>query len=109
MLVTRSYLKELRNIFKDGFDVLDATAKDVLGVIYRHNHFSSVKPVSAKQAAFALWYEKDGVEGDIKQFDTFYRKIRNVFNKLEKADYVVKTEGIRGYVLRNNHTESHLI
>lgn len=109
VLVTRSYLKELRNIFKDGFDVLDATAKDVLGVIYRHNHFSSVKPVSAKQAAFALWYEKDGVEGDIKQFDTFYRKIRNVFNKLEKADYVVKTEGIRGYVLRNNHTESHLI
>ncbi len=109
VLVARSYVKELRSFFNDGFDVLDATAKEVLGVVYRHNHFCRVKPVSAKQAAFALWYEKDGAEGDIKQFDTFYRKIRNVFNKLEKADYVRKVDGTRGYVLQEDHAETHVI
>jgi hypothetical protein len=109
VLVARSYVKELRSVFKNGFDVLDATAKDVLGVVYRHNHYCWVKPVSAKQAAFALWYEREGAEGDIKQFDTFYRKIRNIFNKLEKADYVRKVDGTRGYVLRQDHAETHVI
>jgi ATP-dependent DNA helicase RecG len=109
VLVAVSYLKELRMFFKDGFDVLDTTAKEVLGVIYRHNHFCRVKPVSAKQAAFSLWYERDGAEGDIKQFDTFYRKIRNVFNKLEKADYVRKVDGTRGYVLRDDRAETHVL
>lgn len=109
VLVTRSYLKELKSIFKFGFDVLDGTAKDILGVIYRHNHYSKVKPVSAKQAAFALWYEREVVRDDIKQFDTFYRKIRNVFNKLEKANYILKVDGTRGYILREDHAESHVI
>lgn len=109
VLVARSYLKELKSIFEGGFDVLETTAKDVLGVVYRHNHFCKVKPVSAKQAAFSLWYERGGAEGDIRQFDTFYRKIRNLFNKLEKADYVRKVEGTRGYVLRDDHGKSHVI
>jgi len=109
VLVARSYLKELKSIFEGGFDVLEPTAKDVLGVVYRHNHFCKVKPVSAKQAAFSLWYERGGAEGDIRQFDTFYRKIRNLFNKLEKADYVRKVEGTRGYVLRDDHGKSHVI
>lgn len=109
VLVTRSYMKQLKGIFEGGFDVLEETARDVLGVVYRHNHFCKVKPVSAKQAAFGLWYERGGAEGDIKQFDTFYRKIRNLFNKLEKADYVRKVEGTRGYVLRDDHGQSHVI
>jgi ATP-dependent DNA helicase RecG len=109
VLVKRSYVKELRALFKDGFDVLDSTAKEVLGVVYRHNRYCRTKAVSAKQASFALWYERVGQQGDIKQFDTFYRRIRNIFNKLEKADYVWKVEGTRGYVLRNDHVQTHVI
>lgn len=109
VLVKRSYVKELREIFQEGFDVLDSTAKEVLGIVYRHNRYSRVKPVSAKQASFALWHERGGQQGDIKQFDTFYRRIRNIFNKLEKADYVRKVEGTRGYVLRDDHDQTHVI
>lgn len=109
MLVQRSYLKELRAVFGDAFDDLDETAKAALGMVYRHNHFCKTKPVSGKQAAFALWYERSGPPGDIKQFDTFYRKIRNTFNKIEKAGFVSKVAGTRGYVLRNDFKATHIL
>lgn len=110
VLVQRSYISELRELFgEDGFDGLDATAKGALGVVYRHNRFSSVRHVSAKQTAFALWYDRAGSEGDIKEFDAFYRKVRNTFNKIERSGFVAKVEGTRGYVLRTDYKETHLL
>jgi hypothetical protein len=109
VLVQRSYVRELRALFGEGFDGLDDTAKGVLGVVYRHNHFCKVKQVSAKQTAFALWYERGAPEGDIKQFDTFYRKVRNTFNKVEKAGFVSKVEGTRGYILRDDFKRTHML
>lgn len=107
VLVKREYVEELRRIFGAGFDLLDSTAKEVLGVVYRHNHFCKVRPVSAKQASFALWYELGGAPGNIKEFDTFYRKIRSTFNKIEKAGFVGKVDGTRGYVLREDYKQAH--
>lgn len=109
VLVRRSYGKELREIFGTGLEILDGTAKEVLGVLYRHNRYSRETAISAKQACFTLWYDRGGSAGDIKQFDTFYRKIRYLFNKLEKGGFLTKVEGTRGYVLREDRQKSHLI
>lgn len=111
VLVQREYARELRDICGQAFDQLDDTAKAALGVVYRHNHFCKVKPVSAKQAAFALWYERAGAQGDIKEFDAFYRKVRNTFNKLEKAGFVSKVQAKRGfgYVLRDDFKATHML
>jgi predicted HTH transcriptional regulator len=109
VLVRRSYGKELREIFGNGLEILDDTAKEVLGVLYRHNRYSREKAISAKQACFTLWYDRGGSAGDIKQFDTFYRKIRYLFNKLEKGGFLTKVEGTRGYVLREDRQKSPLI
>lgn len=109
VLVQRGYLTELRAMFGGGFDALDPTSKDTLGVIYRLNPFSKTKSASAKQAAFALWYERGGAEGDIKEFDTFYRKIRNTFNKIAKAGFIEKVAETRGYVLREDFQSIHLL
>ncbi len=109
VLVQRTYRKELREMFGTGLDALDDTAKDVLGVLFRHNRFAREKAISAKQASFALWYDRGGAAGDIKEFDTFYRKIRYLFNKLEKGGYLRKVDGTRGYVLRDDRQQSHLI
>lgn len=109
VLVQRSYVKELRAEFGAAFDDLDETAKAALGVAYRHNHFCKAKHVSAKQAAFALWYERSGPAGDIKQFDTFYRKVRNTFNKVQKAGFIEKVDGTRGYILRHDFKETHML
>ena len=109
VLVQRTYRKELREMFGTGLDALDDTAKDVLGVLFRHNRFAREKAISAKQASFALWYDRGGAAGDIKEFDTFYRKIRYLFNKLEKGCYLRKVDGTHGYVLRDDRQQSHLI
>lgn len=109
VLMQRNYARELHALFGEAFDGLDETAKDALGVVYRHNHFCKTKQVSAKQAAFALWYERGNPGGDIKGFDTFYRKVRNTFNKVQKAGFVEKIEGTRGYVLRDDFKATHLL
>lgn len=109
VLVQRSYVEELRAQFGEAFDGLDDTAKAGLGVVYRHNHFCKARSVSAKQAAFALWYARGGPGGTIKQFDTFYRKVRNTFNKLQRSGFVSKVEGTRGYVLREDYRTTHML
>lgn len=119
VLVQRNYVRELRTIFGEAFDGLDETTKDILGVVYRHNHYCKVTAVSAKETAFALWYESTEVQEDILQFDIFYRKIRNRFNKLEKEGFVSKVVGKRtakskvevtlGYNLRNDYIQTHIL
>jgi hypothetical protein len=102
VLLQRDYIRELRMQFGEAFDGLDPTAKKALGVVYRHNHFCKTKPVSAKQTAYILWFERGEPSGDIKQFDAFYRKIRNTYNKIEKGGFVSKVTGTRGYVLSDD-------
>lgn len=109
VLVQQGYTRELRAMFGAAFDDLDETSKGALGVIYRHNHFCKTGSVSAKQAAFALWYESGGAEGDIKAFDTFYRKVRNTFNKIEKGGFAAKVPGTRGYMLREDYKRTRLL
>ncbi len=108
-LVQRTYTRELRELFGDAFDQLDEMAKAALGVVYRHNQFSNIRHVSAKQTAFALWYEQGGVEKNIKEFDVFYRKLRKLFNKVERDGFVEKMDETRGYVLRGDFLETHLV
>lgn len=109
VLVQRDYGRELRAMFGEAFNGLDETAKGALGVVFRHNHFCKTRPVSAKQAAFALWNERSAPGGAIKEFDAFYRKVRNTFNKVQKGGFVVKVEGTHGYVLREDFKPAHIV
>lgn len=109
VLLHREYLTELRELFDIWFDPLDRLLKDILGVVYRFNHYSKRKVVSAKQASFVLWYERDSPSGSIEQFDAFYRKVRRAFNKLETMGFVAKKDGARGYLLRTDYLSTRLM
>lgn len=109
VLVQQSYSRELLALFGPAFEGLNETARSALGVVYRHNHYCKVPEVSAKQAAFALWYESGKPPGDIQQFDTFYRKLRNTFNKLEIAGLVRKVPSTKGYVLSGDFKNTRLL
>lgn len=108
-LVQRDYTRELRALFGGVFDELDETSKRALGVVYRHNRFCEIRQVSAKQTAFALWYERNAPEDDIREFDSFYRKMRNIFNKLQRSGFVEKVEGTHGYVLKEDFKATHIL
>lgn len=109
VLVQKTYTRELRDWFGEAFHGLDETAQGSLGVIYRHNHFCKVRQVSAKQAAFALWYERGIPAGDIQRFDAFYRKVRNTFNRLQKDGFIKKLDGSQGYVLQEDFPSRRIL
>lgn len=107
-LLKRGYVDELRAMFGLTFDSLDAFAKRILGVVYRFNNFTKFRAVSAKQTSFYLWAQDGKSEDDIKAFDTFYRKVRNYFNKLQKAEFIIKQTDVRGYILNEAYSQDHL-
>ncbi len=109
VLLGCGYITELREMFGPGFDALDLIRKRALGIVYRFNHFSTLRAVSAKQTSFALWHEDGGTGNDINAFDAFYRKVRYSFNKLEKAGFLEKADASRGYLLRSDYRSTHII
>src|SRR5665213_554164 len=97
-LMRKDYVPELRAMFGLTFDGLNELHKDILSIVYRFNHFSNARIVSAKQASFILWHARGGID-DIKAFDTFYRQVRKAFNLLESDRFVEKSLSPRGYLL----------
>lgn len=107
-LVRRGYVPELRDMFGISFDALSRIDKDILGMVYRFNRFSTVTFVSAKEASYSLWYAMNESPGDIRGFDAFYRKVRYAFKRLEKAGFLRKQVGTRGYQLDRDNASGML-
>ncbi len=100
---------ELQDSFGTGFEELGSDYRDILKVVNGVNRYSKKRTASAKQVAFALWYEAhEPHQDDIKRFDLFYRAVRNKFNKLEKDGFLAKTEK-NGYVVNHNRKEERLL
>ncbi|MDD5390105.1 MAG: putative DNA binding domain-containing protein [Gallionellaceae bacterium] len=108
-LMRSEFHQELEELFGEGLRGLDATLRDILGLMYRHREYSRIKAVTAKMAAFYLWNEGKPDARDIKGFDTYYRKLRNAFNKLEKAGFIIKPTVGRGFVLNTDYLSERLI
>lgn len=108
-LMTRSFLPALRGIFGAGFDALDRLSKDILDMVHRFNTYSKLRFVSAKQVSFSLYYEASGSTQSIREFDSFYRKVRNAFNRLEAAGYLHKPAGSKGYQLTLDFLTKNLV
>ncbi len=100
-LLSNDFSVELRDRFGGAFDEVPLTSRQVLAVVYRYNHFNSKRMVSAKQASFSLWASEKGNLADIKAFDTFYRRIRHVFNQLEGQGFIERevASSAKGYIL----------
>ncbi len=89
-LHSENFENELEERFGGAIDDLPLLWRKVIAVIYRYNSFSSKSVVSAKQASFGLWASEDMDQSDIRAFDLFYRKVRNVFNQLEAQGFITK-------------------
>jgi hypothetical protein len=108
-LVETDYWPQLKEIFGSSLDYLPKLHRDLLSIAYRFNHFNKLNAVSAKQAAFTLWYESGERSGGIEQFDSFYRKIRNAFNRLKNGNYLIKEPKSRGYTINRDYLKSALL
>lgn len=108
-LMKRDYRDELTAIYGDALLGLEAMLRDIINIMYRHRQFSKAATVTAKMAAFSLWYEQHSGSQDIKGFDAFYRKVRYAFNKLEKSGLIVKPNEGRGFALNTTFLNERLI
>jgi ATP-dependent DNA helicase RecG len=81
-LMRENYNMELRQLFGGDFDAYADLYKQTLSLIYRVNHFSKEKSISATQAGRLLYYNTKEPVDDIKKLDAFKRKIYKVFQDL---------------------------
>jgi predicted HTH transcriptional regulator len=93
-VVDRIFLKknfhfELIELFGEEFTELKLDIKELLNAIYIHKNYSVNNKLSANLIGNYLYLNKYGKEIELKQFDTFKRKIRNQFNTLEKSKFLI--------------------
>jgi predicted HTH transcriptional regulator len=100
-LVQTDYSHQLRELFGKGYDVLKNDYKEVLQAIYQHNNFSLQKSISAKAAGSFLYLKQNSVITDIREYDNFSRKIRNIFRQLEKREFIVRQDGTKPEYILN--------
>jgi uncharacterized protein with von Willebrand factor type A (vWA) domain len=99
--VQTDYSHQLRELFGKGYDVLKNDYKEVLQAIYQHNNFSLQKSISAKAAGSFLYLKQNSVITDIREYDNFSRKIRNIFRQLEKREFIVRQDGTKPEYILN--------
>jgi hypothetical protein len=110
VLIRKEYSAELAQRFGSFYSVLDELSKRVLGVVYRSNMYSKNRGVSAKSASFVLWADNQDSKDDIRKFDAFYRKVRRIFNQLEKSGFVKKSaNGSRIAYMLDEHKIPNLL
>ena len=103
VLIKDDYTSELRSLLGTmGFDPLTPLSKEVLGLIYRFNHFSKTKWVSARQAALILWWKQPSFGPDARAFEGYYRKVKYAFNKLEQGELIRRDGSKPRYMIVNN-------
>ncbi len=86
----QNFNTELIDLFGDSYKALPNDYKDCLKLIFKINTFSKSKSVSASQIGNILFLQKNQKITDIKLFDNYKRKIRNIFNKLEEKNLIIK-------------------
>ncbi|MEW5939338.1 MAG: RNA-binding domain-containing protein [Chloroflexota bacterium] len=85
----------LRELFGRGYDDLKNDYKEVLQTIYQHNHFSAQQSVSAKATGLFLYLKQHSAITDIREYDNFSRKIRNIFRQLEKRGFITRQDNAK--------------
>jgi hypothetical protein len=109
VLMSRTYSAQLRELFGAAFDGLSPFEQDILTMAYRFVQYSKAQTVRAKQVGFALWDAAEKRRSDIRGFDTFYRKVRYIFNRLEKAGFLRRKGDKPPYVLNKGFRGDNLL
>jgi len=110
-LTQRTYMAELEQIYgPEPLRDLQPLPRRCLDVLFRHSRHSRIRAVTAKMAAYALWEEENGGNGGIREFDAFYRSVRNQFNTLEKRGLIARApKGTKGFLINDSFRSERLL
>lgn len=98
------FIDELREIYGGSYDDLSPDYKDVLNVIYQFNEFGqNIKDINAAQVGDFLYFRKHQKVIDVKGYNDYKRKVRNIINSLTKKEYLFKSSESRpSYIINKN-------
>ncbi len=82
------FSSQLFDIFGSHYDFLSNDYKEILNTIYLHNKFSQSKTVTAYSISAYLYYQKNSIVKDERDYQNYKRKIRTIFNKLEEKGFL---------------------
>jgi len=98
------FIDELRSIFGGAFDNLGINYKDTLNSIFHLNEFGKNKKViNAAQVGDFLFFMKNRKIENVKKYNDYKRKIRNIINNLHKNDYIIKSDNNKPSYSINKH------
>jgi len=109
-LMKENFNSELINIFGEAYKTLPRDYKDCLKIIYKINTYSKNSQISASQVGNILYIDRFQKVTDLKAFDNFKRKIRNVFNKLTGHNFIIEERKgrYRNYLINKNRPKKEL-
>lgn len=106
-LAQTDFTNQLRGLFGKDYDSLKNDYKEAMQAIYQHNRYSIQRAVSAKAIGAFLYLKKNPLVSDIREYDDFMRKVRYIFNRLEKNRFIIRQDGKKSeYVLNEEYKAS---
>jgi len=82
---------ELRQLFGQDYDYLNNEYQDILNVVFQLNQYSHQGFASANSVANILYFRQQKNVVNIKHYEAFKRKVRNLFKNLEKNQFIVRS------------------
>ncbi len=93
-LTKEDFTEELVTIFGNDFDFLPIEYKKVLLAIYQHNMYAiSTEIVSANAIGNFLYLQEHKIVENVSDFESYKRKVRNIFNQLEAKKFIQRKDG----------------
>ncbi len=96
ILVKSDFTDELRQIFGGAFDSLGVLYKDTLNAIFHLNEFGkNLLNINAAQVGDFLFFKNNRKVENVKDYNDYKRKVRNVISILTNKNFLIKSEGSR--------------
>ncbi len=92
-LMKKDFSEDLEYIFGAEWSLLKTEYQEVLNAIYLHNEFATTTGIISANSIGTYVYLRHNSTIDLSNYESFKRKIRNVFNQLENKDFIIRRDG----------------
>ena len=93
-LTKTDFTKEIEEILGNEFSLLPSDYRKVILAVYQHNQFAKNSDiVSANGIGNFLYLQDNKIVEDVGRFESYKRKIRNIFNQLENKGFILRKDG----------------
>lgn len=92
-LIKSDFTQEVTEIFGNQFSLLQTDYRKVISAIFQHNKYADNRMlISANSIGSFLYLQENIIIDDLKHYEIYKRKIRNIFNQLENKGFILRKD-----------------